>query len=140
MLSFPLKYFCAFFVIPFDEDTPRGLGDATIEHARALKEQVEEECLNEYHALIPIEERRHQVWAQSRVDLEMRIIGVSLRLPIEKGAKKNVVAAVVHDDFLYWDYEELTNVMDAMYKSVAKVAEAHGARVHTAFNEVKYRR
>ena len=132
--------FCVFFVIPFDEDTPPGEGDATIERARKLKEQVEEECLAEYHALIPKEERDHQVWAQSRVDLEMRIIGVSLRLPIEKGAKKNVVAAVIHDDFLYWDYDELTNVMEAMYQSVSKVAAVHGVRAHTAFNEVKYRR
>ena len=131
--------FCVFFVIPFDEDTPRGEGDATIERARALKEQVEEECLQEFHKIGPVEERKHQVWAQSRVDLEMRIIGVSLRLPIEKGAKKNVVAAVVHDDFLYWDYGELTAIMDAMYTAVSKVAEAHGMRAHTAFNEVKYR-
>ncbi len=132
--------FCVFFVIPFDEDTPRGEGDATIERARALKEQVEEECLTEFHALVPQEERKHSVWAQSRVDLEMRIIGVSLRLPIEKGAQRNVVAAVIHDDFLYWDYEELTKVMSAMHESVSKVAATHGVPCHTAFNEVKYRR
>ena len=132
--------FCVFFVVPFDEDTPPGEGDATIERAKELKERVEEECLEEFHALVPKESRNHQVWAQSRVDLEMRIIGVSLRLPIEKGAKKNVVAAVVHDDFLYWDYEELVGVMDAMHAAVSKVASVHGAQAHTAFNEVKYRR
>ena len=132
--------FCVFFVIPFDENTPRGQGDATIEHARMLKEQVEEECLAAFHELISVEERDHQVWAQSRVDLEMRIVGVSLRLPIEKGAKKNVVAAVVHDDFLYWDYDELTSVMAAMYTAVSRVAFEHGVQAHVAFNEVKYRR
>jgi len=132
--------FCVFFVIPFDENTPRGQGDATIEHARMLKEQVEEECLTAFHELISVEERDHQVWAQSRVDLEMRIVGVSLRLPIEEGAKKNVVAAAVHDECLYWDYDELTSVMEAMYKAVSRVAFEHGVQAHVAFNEVKYRR
>ena len=131
--------FCVFFVIPFDEDTPPGEGDATIERARKLKEQVEEECLAEFHALVPKETRDHQVWAQSRVDLEMRIVGVSLRLPIEKGADRNVVATVIHDDFLYWDYEELLRVMKAMHDAMEEVANEHGVKVHTAFNEVKYR-
>ncbi len=132
--------FCVFFVIPFDENTPRGGGDEAIERARQLKEVVEAECLEAYHELVPIEEnRKHQVWAQSRVDLNMRIIGVSLRLPIEKGAERNLVATVVDDDFLYWDYDELTTVMHAMHDAMAKVAAVHGVPVHTAFNEVKYR-
>lgn len=132
--------FCVFFVIPFDENTPRGEGDAVIERVRTLKEQVEAECLSAYHAIIPKEEnRKHQVWAQSRVDLELRIIGVSLRLPIEKGAERNLVATVVNDDFLYWDYEELAGVMKAMHDAMSQVARGHGVEAHTAFNEVKYR-
>ena len=132
--------FCVFFVLPFDEDAPRGGGDAAIEHARKVKEKAEEECLVAYHELIPVEKRNnHKVWAQSRIDMETRVIGVSLRLPIEKGADHKVVAAVVQDDFLYWDFEELSGAMNAMWEAVSRVAEAHGAKPHAVFDDVKYR-
>ena len=131
--------FAVFFVIPFDENTPRGEGEETISRVRKMKEQVEEACLEAFHKRLPNETHRHEVWAQSRVDLEMRIVGVSLRLPIEKGADRNVVATVIHDDFLYWDYEELLKVMKAMHDAMEEVAAQHGVKVHTAFNEVKYR-
>ncbi len=132
--------FCVFFVLPFDEDTPRGGGDAVIEHARKVKEAVEEECLDAYHELIPEEKRNsHKVWAQSRIDMETRVIGVSLRLPIEKGADHKLVASVVQDDFLYWDYAELKGAMDAMWEAVSKVAAAHNAKPHAVFDDVRYR-
>ena len=132
--------FCVFFVLPFDEDTPRGEGSDAIEYARKVKEIAEQECLDAYHELIPIEKRNsHKVWAQSRIDMETRVIGVSLRLPIEKGADHKLVASVVQDDFLYWDYEELSGAMAAMWEATKKVAEAHGAKPHAVFDDVKYR-
>ena len=132
--------FCVFFVLPFDEDTPLGDGSNAIEHARKVKEIAEEECLQAYHEIIPEEKRNsHKVWAQSRIDMESRVIGVSLRLPIEKGADHKVVAAVIQDDFLYWDFDELIGAMQAMNEAVTKVALAHGAKPHAVFDDVRYR-
>ena len=130
--------FCVFFVLPFDEDTPRG--DAAIEHSREVKEKAEQECLDAFHELFPVEQPlRRRVWAQSRIDTVSRVIGVSLRLPIEKGGEHNVVASVIQDDFLYWDFEELTGAMNAMYEAVAKVATEYGAKPHAVFDAVRYR-
>ena len=130
--------FCVFFVIPFDEDTPRG--DAALDHIREVKEKAEQECLDAYHELHPVEKgQRQKVWAQSRIDTVSRVIGVSLRLPIEKGAEHNVVASVIQDDFLYWDYEELTGVMGAMYEAVTNVSAKYGAKPHAVFDAVRYR-
>ena len=132
--------FGVFFVLPFDENTPRGEGVDAIDYARKVKEQVEDECLQAYHELIPVEKRNnHKVWAQSRIDLDTRVIGVSLRLPIEKGADHKVVAAVIRDDYLYWDFEELDGAMHAMWDAMSKVASAHGAVPHAVFDDVRYR-
>ena len=130
--------FCVFFVLPFDENTPRGT--AAMDHVREVKEKAEEECLDAYHELIPVEKRNsHKVWAQSRIDMESRVIGVSLRLPIEKGADHHVVASVIQDDFLYWDFDELIGAMQAMKEAVTKVAANYNAKPHTVFDDVKYR-
>lgn len=132
--------FCVFFVIPFGEDVPRGDGDEVIERVRATKEAAEEECMAAYTALRPEKVKLdHQVWAQSRIDFETRVIGVSLRLPIEKGAEHHVLDSVVQDDFLYWDYEELIGDMQAMKEAADKVAAAHGVQAYSVFDDVSYR-
>ena len=132
--------FGVFFVVPFDESVPAGGGGEAVDRIRTIKEQVEEECLDAYHELIPEEKRQsHKVWAQSRIDFDSRVIGVSLRLPIEKGADRHVVAAVLHDDYLYWDFDELTGAMNAMWEAMTKVAAAHGVQPHAVFDDVRYR-
>lgn len=131
--------FAVFFVLPFDDTIPRGSGDEAIERVKQVKNEAEEKCLEAFHAIIPKEKRQnHKVWAQSRIDLEMRIIGASLRLPIEKGADRDVVKTVREDDFLYWDYDELSGCMNAMYKAVTGVAAEYGATAHAAFSDVRY--
>lgn len=132
--------FGVFFVLPFDENVPAGGSGEAVDRIRTVKEQVEEECLDTYHELIPEEKRQsHKVWAQSRIDFDTRVIGVSLRLPIEKGADHKVVPAVIRDDYLYWDYEELSGAMSAMWEAMSKVAAAHGTEPHAVFDDVRYR-
>lgn len=131
--------FCVFFVLPFDEHTPGGEGEAVIEHARVVKEKAETELLEAYRDLIPEEKRRtHRAWTQSRVDLDSRVIGVSLRLPIEKAAEHHVVESVVKDDFLYWDFNELMGAMSAMHEAGTKVAATYNATCYTVFDDVRY--
>ena len=132
--------FAVFFVLPFDEDTPPKISDEALKHLMAVKAAAEDQCLDAYRKLVPDKGRQdHRVWAQSRIDTETRIIGVSLRLPIEKGAERHLVPAVVHDDFLYWDFDELVDDMKAMYEAVGQVAAEHGAKPHAAYSDVKYR-
>lgn len=132
--------FAVFFILPFDETVPSGSGDDVIERAKAIKVEAEEKCLAAYKAILPNEKKQsHKAWAQSRIDLEDRIIGVSLRLPIEKGAERDLIPVVKHDDFLYWDFDELVGAMNAMKEAVSQVAEKYGATVHSAFSDVKYR-
>ena len=131
--------FAVFFILPFDETVPAGSGDNAIERAKAIKVEAEEKCMAAYKAILPEEKKQsHKAWAQSRIDLDDRIIGVSLRLPIEKGADSNLIPVVKHDDFLYWDYAELVGAMNAMKEAVSQVAAEYGATVHTAFSDVKY--
>ena len=131
--------FAVFFVLPFDETIPRGSGDEALERIKQVKNEAEEKCLAAFHEIIPEEKKQsHKVWAQSRIDLESRVIGASLRLPIEKGADRDVVSAVREDDFLYWDFSELDGCMNAMYKAVTAVAEGYGAKAHAAFSDVRY--
>lgn len=131
--------FVVFFILPFDETVPTGSGDNAIERAKAIKVEAEEKCMAAYKAILPEEKKQsHKAWAQSRIDLDDRIIGVSLRLPIEKGADRNLIPVVKHDDFLYWDYAELVGAMNAMKEAVSQVAAEYGATVHTAFSDVKY--
>lgn len=132
--------FGVFFVVPFDEKVPQGEGTDAIEEVRKIKEQIEEECLDTYRGIIPEEKRQsHKVWAQSRIDLDTRVIGVSLRLPIEKGADHKVVPEVIRDDYLYWDFDELRGAMDAMWEAMSTVAKAHGTEPHAVFDDVRYR-
>lgn len=132
--------FCTFFVVPFDENTPSGGDEEVLEHIRPIKEALEEECLDAYHELIPVEKRQsHKVWAQSRIKLDTRVIGVSLRLPIEDGADHKVVPSIENEGFLYWDFTELNGAMTAMHEAARKVAERHGSTVHVAFQDVRYR-
>lgn len=131
--------FTVFFVLPFDETVPKGSGDEAIERIKAIKAEAEDKCLAAYREIIPEEKKQsHKAWAQSRIDLVTRVIGVSLCLPIEKGAEHNQVAAVREDDYLYWNFDELIGAMTAMEKAVTKVAGEYGATAHTAFNDVKY--
>ncbi|MBQ9041874.1 MAG: hypothetical protein IJ111_03580 [Eggerthellaceae bacterium] len=131
--------FTVFFVLPFDETVPQGSGDEAIERVKAIKNEAEEKCLAAYKAILPEEKKNsHKAWAQSRIDLETRVIGVSLCLPIEKGADHHLVAAVTQDDYLYWDFKELIGAMTAMEEAVSKVAAEYGATAHAAFNDVKY--
>lgn len=133
--------FVAFFVLPFDENMPAKETEAAIERAKQVRADMENRCMEEYLGLAPEQPKKldRRVWAQSRIDFEMRVIGVSLRLPVEKAAGKDVVAAVRFDDFLYWDLDELTAEMVAMRDAVGKVAAEHNAVAHTAFSDVKYR-
>ena len=131
--------FTVFFVLPFNETIPRGSGEEALERIKAIKNEAEEKCMAAFREIIPEEKKQsHKAWAQSRIDLVSRVIGVSLCLPIEKGADRDVVAAVREDDYLYWDFAELDASMNAMYKAVCDVAKEYGATAHAAFNDVRY--
>lgn len=132
--------FAVFFILPFDESVPKGSGDDAIERIKVIKSEAEEKCMAAYKAIFPeAKKQSHKAWAQSRIDFETRIIGVSMRLPIEKGADRHLIAAVTHDDFLYWDFDELVSSMNAMREAVSKVAAEYGAVAHAAFSDVDYR-
>ena len=131
--------FTVFFVLPFDETIPRGSGDEALERVKEVKNEAEEKCMAAFHEIMPVEKKQsHKAWAQSRIDLVSRVIGVSLCLPIEKGADRDLVGAVREDDYLYWDFDELDASMNAMYKAVSAVAAEYGAIPHAAFNDVRY--
>ena len=133
--------FVAFFILPFDENMPARETEAAIERAKQIRTEMENRCMEEYLKLMPEQPKKldRRVWAQSRIDFEMRVMGVSLRLPVEKAAGKDVVAAVRFDDFMYWDLDELTAEMCAMRDAVEKVAAEHKTVAHTAFSDVRYR-
>lgn len=131
--------FAVFFLIPFDENTPAGHGDAVVEHVKDTKKQAENDVLEEYRKIAPEGKGASKVWAQSRIDFDTRVIGVSLRLPIEQAAVHHAVAAVIHDDYLYWDFDELRGAMDAMWEAAGKVAEKHLVKPHAVYDDVKYR-
>ena len=134
--------FAVFFIVPFPEDMPKGETEAAIEKAKAIKMELESKCLKAYEALAPKTDKPRkldrQVWAQSTIDFDVRIIGVSLRLPIEKGAEKDVVAVVKNDDFLYWDFDELVAEMLAMKNAMAEIAVQYKTKPHVAYSDVRY--
>ena len=131
--------FAVFFLIPFDENTPSGHGDAVVEHVKDLKKQAEADVLEEYKKIAPDGKGASKVWAQSRIDFDTRVIGVSLRLPIEQAAVHHAVAAVIHDNYMYWNFDELHGAMKAMWDASNKVAADHLVKPHAVFDDVRYR-